>query len=640
MSGHRTVLPAPCAVKSETPRPIILDRAGDALEHEARRAADLRAAAPPLSAAAPLARSASDRRAPQCVHDVLATPGQALPAQTREQMQAHFHHDFSQVRIHADDQAAASAHAVSARAYTVGNHIVFNPARYTPQSHAGQGLLAHELAHVIQQRSGSAAVRLQREREEPAPEVAVAAPAAQPAPREDYVFIMGRDAPNARADQRFYATAEAFYRARMPAAHLVTGIYSLRDLLDYLIANVNAAIGNLYIVSHSNEDGTLSFGEVGAVTRLDVLSLREQLHPQGGGPSLLARPVRQIDAQTRIHIKGCNLGRTREMVELIDEAFGGAGTVSAPTHEQHYQTDPVLAARARREHRAGIAAAHPQPTPIDPALTGRARREALAQRRRALAQRRSEVAAEITARRGEEDELAARAGVSEALRGPLFQRPGSTLFSAAELRIDVDALYPHLPARQRQSLVRRLVARDRRSAARIASQGTVGQQGQSVHRFAFPAGEFAQPASAAEANRAFAAEFRNDGFRASALEESVSVQNGEEVHSFTITGSVRRRGQSAEEQTWNLTTSRSDDASLIAAARARLSNPDRYAFRVQLRHRPNGMTRVEVVAERVVAYLHHVSLDPGAHRYFMPPETDPDFFTTSTYAPPPGGAQT
>jgi hypothetical protein len=92
-----------------------------------------------------------------------------------------------------------------------------------------------------------------------------------------------------------------------------------------------------------------------------VAELREALHPAGGGASTLPAVGRQIDAQTTIHIKGCDLGRTREMVELIDEAFGGAGTVTAPTHEQTYETDPTLEARARRDFRSGIAAAHPCP---------------------------------------------------------------------------------------------------------------------------------------------------------------------------------------------------------------------------------------------------------------------------------------
>jgi hypothetical protein len=66
-------------------------------------------------------------------------------------MESRFGHDFSQVQIHNGTQAAESANAVNAAAYTVGNHLVFGAGQYTPGTKAGQSLLAHELVHVIQQ---------------------------------------------------------------------------------------------------------------------------------------------------------------------------------------------------------------------------------------------------------------------------------------------------------------------------------------------------------------------------------------------------------------------------------------------------------------------------------------------------------
>jgi hypothetical protein len=59
--------------------------------------------------------------------------------------------DFSKVRIHTDGQAAESARAVNALAYTVGNDIVFGAGQYRPNSAVGEHLLAHELTHVVQQ---------------------------------------------------------------------------------------------------------------------------------------------------------------------------------------------------------------------------------------------------------------------------------------------------------------------------------------------------------------------------------------------------------------------------------------------------------------------------------------------------------
>jgi hypothetical protein len=63
-------------------------------------------------------------------------------------------HDFSDVRVHDDSSATQSAQAVNAHAYTVGSNIVFQRDQYDPSSAAGKTTLAHELTHVVQQRSG------------------------------------------------------------------------------------------------------------------------------------------------------------------------------------------------------------------------------------------------------------------------------------------------------------------------------------------------------------------------------------------------------------------------------------------------------------------------------------------------------
>jgi hypothetical protein len=81
----------------------------------------------------------------------IARPGAALPDGTRGLMESRFGHDFSRVRVHADDPAAAAAQSVNARAFTKGVHIVFARGQYAPRSPAGQWLLAHELTHVVQQ---------------------------------------------------------------------------------------------------------------------------------------------------------------------------------------------------------------------------------------------------------------------------------------------------------------------------------------------------------------------------------------------------------------------------------------------------------------------------------------------------------
>jgi Domain of unknown function (DUF4157) len=85
------------------------------------------------------------------VEDVLRTPGEPLDGATQASMTRRLGHDFSRVRVHADEHAAASAAALYAKAYAVREHVVFGAGRFEPGSSEGRRLLAHELAHVVQQ---------------------------------------------------------------------------------------------------------------------------------------------------------------------------------------------------------------------------------------------------------------------------------------------------------------------------------------------------------------------------------------------------------------------------------------------------------------------------------------------------------
>jgi hypothetical protein len=152
---------------------------------------------------------------PPIIHEVLRIPGQPLDAATRSYMESIFSHDFSRVRshsipqaasltigpandgyeqeaeraseeviqrspassakgsapgishdfsnvhVHTGSKAAESARAAGAHAYTVGQSIVFGEGRYAPKTAAGQRLLAHELAHVVQQQHGTKLIQRQ-----------------------------------------------------------------------------------------------------------------------------------------------------------------------------------------------------------------------------------------------------------------------------------------------------------------------------------------------------------------------------------------------------------------------------------------------------------------------------------------------
>jgi len=92
----------------------------------------------------------------------IAGGGQALASATRLAMEGRFDRDFSSVRIHSDGRAAGLARQIDARAFTLGRDIFFGAGEYAPTAHAGRRLLAHELAHVVQQSDGGESLQLRR----------------------------------------------------------------------------------------------------------------------------------------------------------------------------------------------------------------------------------------------------------------------------------------------------------------------------------------------------------------------------------------------------------------------------------------------------------------------------------------------
>lgn len=141
---------------------LAMSRTGDASEQEAQRASEQVMRIPGLDPAQgfspiPLhpvdARNAASMTDPSPLANVLAAGGHPLDADTRAFMEPRFQKDFSHVRLHSDARAGASARAVQARAFTIGHHIVLGSGQYAPGTAAGQALLAHELAHVVQQSS-------------------------------------------------------------------------------------------------------------------------------------------------------------------------------------------------------------------------------------------------------------------------------------------------------------------------------------------------------------------------------------------------------------------------------------------------------------------------------------------------------
>ena len=95
-------------------------------------------------------------------HRPAAGAGQPLPRRLRGEMEERFGEDFSVVRVHFGAPAAKAATGLRAKAYTIDQHIVFADRAYAPETFEGRRLLAHELAHVVQQRRGGIAPELRR----------------------------------------------------------------------------------------------------------------------------------------------------------------------------------------------------------------------------------------------------------------------------------------------------------------------------------------------------------------------------------------------------------------------------------------------------------------------------------------------
>jgi hypothetical protein len=310
----------------------------------------------------------------------LPSSGSPMPAATKDFFGPRFGFDFSSVKLHYDEAAISSAQSVNALAYTTGNHIVFNRNQFSPESDAGKKLLAHELTHVIQQAGG---IRLSPAgKDEPVNEVTEEiidlsrdelvpdfdaplppsdgpstgngiAKAGEPvyteiqtkpvgaslqrntppaeAPRKDYVFLMG-------STGGFYLAARRFFKDHHPTAEIISlkdnslaGLFAkLRD-----VASPTSPVGNLYIVSHANVDGTLSFGLTGK-DKDKKTTFGELTNALKTSPGLF-KLSGGVDGKTTIHIKGCNIGRNTDMLNALDEAFGKNAQVVAPTHKQGYE---------------------------------------------------------------------------------------------------------------------------------------------------------------------------------------------------------------------------------------------------------------------------------------------------------------
>ena len=179
-------------------------------------------------------------RTPELVGEAIGRPGRPLPAPLRREMEESFGADFRRVRLHTDWFAERSARAIEARAFTVGDHLVFGHEVYAPEMAVGRELLAHELVHVLQQRPrtnvlpGDPSFPVRGENEPPAREAKtsvsteVLAPRLAPAAPGDPQFVLpGGGEPGtlaAEAEARVAATAALTGGRPVVAARVPAGV--------------------------------------------------------------------------------------------------------------------------------------------------------------------------------------------------------------------------------------------------------------------------------------------------------------------------------------------------------------------------------------------------------------------------------
>jgi outer membrane protein OmpA-like peptidoglycan-associated protein len=158
--------------------------------------------------------------------------GRPLPTQERRFFESRFGTSFAGVRIHTGSRAQEVAGTFSARAFTVGRDVVFGKGQYRPGTGAGRHLLAHELAHVVQQRG--AGRRLQR------------APLGQPQHVPEKTYIAGQQPQN----DGFLRTAIAYHDAWGLSPQTV---HSLQEVVTDL-AGSSTTLSRIRIVTHASED--------------------------------------------------------------------------------------------------------------------------------------------------------------------------------------------------------------------------------------------------------------------------------------------------------------------------------------------------------------------------------------------------
>jgi outer membrane protein OmpA-like peptidoglycan-associated protein len=268
-------------------------------------------------------------------------------------MEPRLQHDFSHVRVHANPQAAESAAAVNALAYTVGHDVVFGAGQYAPHSKTGRRLIAHELTHVVQQARGGTG----GDAELRADVAAERASRAEPVSEE---MAGGAPASVQKADKDIPASGSAnvaqsatlpnlgeppidefeFDKADIPPQHLGR-LAALRAALISTQSAVVTLIGHTDRVGLESYNTGLGMRRAAAVRDFltkqnGVTRSRIRIESRGETEPAVGKPPAKLDPS-----KGEKDPKNRRVEIRIEGLAGGTGTASQPTTGRTFdQTDP------------------------------------------------------------------------------------------------------------------------------------------------------------------------------------------------------------------------------------------------------------------------------------------------------------
>lgn len=242
--------------------------------------------------------------------------GMPLTSDVRSELETRLGHDFAAVRVHADAGAAGAADAMGARAYTLGRHVVFGAGEYQPRKAQGRELLAHELAHVVQQQGGAPRVQLQPKKPKAAAPKAAEKPAEAPQPEGLVLNIVVRAPDDAYTND----VVDYMQNTLQQQVIAVDNLEEARAKVQELAKAGNSKVAKVRLVAHGSDTGGIKMtpkGEKGRrfVSAQELEKMAADKQVAQGGASAMAEGA-------TVEFWGCNIARTESSTQSLGKIMG------------------------------------------------------------------------------------------------------------------------------------------------------------------------------------------------------------------------------------------------------------------------------------------------------------------------------